>query len=69
MWVSYVTGTPKIHKLAPLFMELPVYSLTFYSLNGLYCEGPQGCESSDFNLISDCFALLKTPHFQTFNAF
>ena len=27
----------------------------------------QGCESSDFNLISDFFALHKTP-FQTFNA-
>ena len=27
----------------------------------------QGCESSDFNLISDSFALHKTP-FQTFNA-
>ena len=32
-----------------------------------FCSS-QGCESSDFNLISDFFCSSQNPHFQTFNA-
>ena len=44
-----------------------VLSILWLGFMGNVCY-MQGCESSDFNLISDFFLLFTKPHFQTFNA-